>query len=232
MTAVVALVCLALGVWQLERLEWKTQPDRRAPGGGACSAGSAAEDPRGGAPSRISPRHRRGRVPQRQGDISRRRRSGRRQSRASGPDAAAAERRPHPLCQSRLCSLRAERPRKARRRPACRTRAGHRSAAAAARQAGLARAGQPPRPELLVLGRSAGDGGGDRPVRCRAVLYRRRCDPEPGRLAERRRDPIDLPNDHLQYAITWFALAAAAVAVYIVWRRQAGTPQAGTQRRG
>ncbi len=34
--------------------------------------------------------------------------------------------------------------------------------------------------------------------------------------------PIDLPNDHLQYAITWFALAAAAVAVYIVWRRQAG----------
>lgn len=34
--------------------------------------------------------------------------------------------------------------------------------------------------------------------------------------------PIDLPNDHLQYAITWFALAAAAVTVYLVWRRQAG----------
>lgn len=43
---------------------------------------------------------------------------------------------------------------------------------------------------------------------------------------------IDLPNDHLQYAITWFALAAAAVAVYVVWRRQAGAPQTGTPRRG
>ncbi|MGD9617621.1 MAG: SURF1 family protein [Alphaproteobacteria bacterium] len=37
--------------------------------------------------------------------------------------------------------------------------------------------------------------------------------------------PIDLPNDHLNYAITWFALAAAAIAVYIAWRRQAGTPR-------
>ena len=33
--------------------------------------------------------------------------------------------------------------------------------------------------------------------------------------------PIRLPNDHLQYAITWFLLAAAAVAVYAAWRRQA-----------
>ncbi len=39
--------------------------------------------------------------------------------------------------------------------------------------------------------------------------------------------PIELPNDHLQYAITWFALAAAAVAVYLVWRRQTGTPPRG-----
>jgi len=35
--------------------------------------------------------------------------------------------------------------------------------------------------------------------------------------------PPDLPNDHLQYAITWFALAAALVVVYIlVLRRRRG----------
>lgn len=28
---------------------------------------------------------------------------------------------------------------------------------------------------------------------------------------------IDLPNDHLQYALTWFLLAAALVAVYLAW---------------
>lgn len=39
--------------------------------------------------------------------------------------------------------------------------------------------------------------------------------------------PIDLPNDHLQYAITWFALAAAAVAVYVVWWHQAGHTRQG-----
>jgi surfeit locus 1 family protein len=33
--------------------------------------------------------------------------------------------------------------------------------------------------------------------------------------------PIDLPNDHLQYALTWFSLAAAAAVIYFVWRRQA-----------
>lgn len=34
--------------------------------------------------------------------------------------------------------------------------------------------------------------------------------------------PIALPNDHLQYAITWFALAAAAIVVYVFWQRQTG----------
>ena len=29
-----------------------------------------------------------------------------------------------------------------------------------------------------------------------------------------------LPNDHLQYAITWFALAAGMVAVYVIYHRQ------------
>jgi len=33
---------------------------------------------------------------------------------------------------------------------------------------------------------------------------------------------IDLPNDHLQYALTWFLLAAALAAVYIAWHRARG----------
>jgi len=31
---------------------------------------------------------------------------------------------------------------------------------------------------------------------------------------------IDLPNDHLQYAITWFALAAALFVIYVLYRRE------------
>jgi surfeit locus 1 family protein len=46
--------------------------------------------------------------------------------------------------------------------------------------------------------------------------------PNPGGWPKGGVTPIDLPNDHLQYAITWFALAAAAIVVYIVWRRQSG----------
>jgi surfeit locus 1 family protein len=33
-------------------------------------------------------------------------------------------------------------------------------------------------------------------------------------------DPSDLPNNHLQYAITWFSLAAAAAVVYFVSQRR------------
>jgi len=29
-------------------------------------------------------------------------------------------------------------------------------------------------------------------------------------------------NDHLQYALTWFALAGAVAILYLVWRRRAG----------
>jgi len=45
--------------------------------------------------------------------------------------------------------------------------------------------------------------------------------PNPGGWPKGGVTRIDLPNDHLQYAITWFALAVAAIVVYIVWRRQA-----------
>jgi surfeit locus 1 family protein len=31
---------------------------------------------------------------------------------------------------------------------------------------------------------------------------------------------IDLPNDHLQYAITWFSLAGALMVIYILYHRR------------
>jgi surfeit locus 1 family protein len=36
--------------------------------------------------------------------------------------------------------------------------------------------------------------------------------------------PADIPNNHLQYAITWFGLAAALAGVYLasLWRRRQG----------
>jgi surfeit locus 1 family protein len=33
---------------------------------------------------------------------------------------------------------------------------------------------------------------------------------------------IDIPNDHLQYALTWFLLAAALLAVYLAYHRAQG----------
>ena len=33
---------------------------------------------------------------------------------------------------------------------------------------------------------------------------------------------IELPNDHLQYAITWFALAVALIVIYLVFHHQRG----------
>ena len=33
--------------------------------------------------------------------------------------------------------------------------------------------------------------------------------------------PVDIPNNHLSYALTWFGLAAALLGVYLasLWRR-------------
>ena len=33
-------------------------------------------------------------------------------------------------------------------------------------------------------------------------------------------EEIDLPNDHLHYAITWFALAFGLLVVYVLFHRQ------------
>jgi surfeit locus 1 family protein len=41
----------------------------------------------------------------------------------------------------------------------------------------------------------------------------------PGGLPEGGRTRINFPNDHLQYAITWFGLAAALAGVFDAWQR-------------
>jgi len=46
--------------------------------------------------------------------------------------------------------------------------------------------------------------------------------PNPGGWPQGGTTPLALPNNHLQYAITWFLLAAAALVIYVVyhWRAQ------------
>ena len=41
--------------------------------------------------------------------------------------------------------------------------------------------------------------------------------PNPGGWPQGGVTPLNLPNDHLQYAITWFSLAAALVVIYVVY---------------
>jgi surfeit locus 1 family protein len=48
--------------------------------------------------------------------------------------------------------------------------------------------------------------------------------PNPGGLPAGGQTPIALPNNHLQYAITWYALAAALVVVFVVLVRRHRTP--------
>jgi surfeit locus 1 family protein len=46
--------------------------------------------------------------------------------------------------------------------------------------------------------------------------------PNPGGWPKGGQTRIDLPNDHLQYAITWFFLAASLVGVYFAYHRARG----------
>jgi surfeit locus 1 family protein len=50
--------------------------------------------------------------------------------------------------------------------------------------------------------------------------------PNPGGLPVGGVTIIDLPNNHLQYAVTWYGLAAALAGVLLVWlRRPAKKPE-------
>jgi surfeit locus 1 family protein len=44
--------------------------------------------------------------------------------------------------------------------------------------------------------------------------------PNPGGLPQGGQTRMDLPNNHLQYAITWYALAAALAVIYIIFIRR------------
>jgi surfeit locus 1 family protein len=48
--------------------------------------------------------------------------------------------------------------------------------------------------------------------------------PNPGGWPKGGVTPLALPNDHLQYAITWFSLAAALVVIYLVYHSRGGGP--------
>lgn len=45
-------------------------------------------------------------------------------------------------------------------------------------------------------------------------------EPNPGGLPVGGRTRVELPNNHLQYALTWYALAATLVVIYLIWRRR------------
>jgi len=51
--------------------------------------------------------------------------------------------------------------------------------------------------------------------------------PNPGGWPLGGRTQVDFPNDHLQYAITWFGLALALAAVYLLYHRSKGRLQVG-----
>ena len=44
--------------------------------------------------------------------------------------------------------------------------------------------------------------------------------PNPGGWPKGAITRLDLPNDHLQYAITWFSLAVALIVIYVLYHRQ------------
>jgi surfeit locus 1 family protein len=48
--------------------------------------------------------------------------------------------------------------------------------------------------------------------------------PNPGGWPKGGVTPLALPNDHLQYALTWFSLAAALVVIYVVYHSRGGGP--------
>ncbi len=66
------------------------------------------------------------------------------------------------------------------------------------------------------MARALGWGRGAKALRRSTSIWKRPCPsgiPKPGPLS------VHLKDDHLQYAITWFALAFAVVIAFGVWWR-------------
>lgn len=59
------------------------------------------------------------------------------------------------------------------------------------------------------------------------VIIEADATPNPGGWPLGGRTQVDFPNDHLQYAITWFGLALALTAVYLVYHRSKGRLRVG-----
>jgi surfeit locus 1 family protein len=49
--------------------------------------------------------------------------------------------------------------------------------------------------------------------------------PNPGGWPKGGVTRLDLPNDHLQYAITWFSLAVALIVIYVLYHRREAPPR-------
>ena len=82
------------------------------------------------------------------------------------------------------------------------------------------------REEPLVRARSRRDGGGEEVGHCRAVLHRSGGAARAGRPPEGRAVEASLPNNHLQYAVTWYGLALVVLisaAFFVRARRREGT---------
>ena len=54
------------------------------------------------------------------------------------------------------------------------------------------------------------------------ILIEADATPNPGGWPLGGQTRVDFPNDHLQYAITWFGLALALLAVYLLYHRSQG----------
>ena len=54
------------------------------------------------------------------------------------------------------------------------------------------------------------------------VLIEADATPNPGGWPLGGRTQVEFPNDHLQYAVTWFGLALALMAVYLLYHRSRG----------
>ena len=44
--------------------------------------------------------------------------------------------------------------------------------------------------------------------------------PNPGGLPIGGQTQLDIPNDHLQYAITWYLLAVALIVMFVIYHRR------------
>lgn len=67
--------------------------------------------------------------------------------------------------------------------------------------------------DLQAMARHAGVA----PERLVPVLLEAGATPNPGGLPVGGQTRVNLPNDHLQYAITWYALAVGLAAIYVIY---------------